>query len=101
MVPLASHFESSARLHLLLFISVDLVALVDAVSLAGVVCPLAKDEKRIVVVVSGSIWCLDALRVAQSSVLRGVPLCDGSAGGGSRRVLQLVCKSCRGQRSHR
>lgn len=36
MVPLASHLESSAKLHVLLYVSVDLVALVDVVSLVGI-----------------------------------------------------------------
>ena len=55
MVALASHFESNTRLHLVLYVSVALVALVDVVSLVGIVCQLVKDKNQIVVIVSGNI----------------------------------------------
>lgn len=55
MVLLASHFESKTKLHLLLYVSIDLVALVDIVSLVGIVPQLVKDKNQIVIIVLGHI----------------------------------------------
>lgn len=45
------------------FVSVDLVALVDVVSLGVIVRQLVKDKNQIVIIVLGNMKCLNALRV--------------------------------------
>lgn len=52
-IPLPFHFESKTRVHALLFVSVDLVALVGVVSSADTFCQLVKVRNQIVLIVLG------------------------------------------------
>lgn len=55
MVPLPSFFENTTWLHLLLHVSVDLVALEDLVGLVGIVWQLLKDKPQIIILVLGNV----------------------------------------------
>lgn len=50
---LSSYFASETRVHPLLFVSVDLVALVDVVSSADMLCQLVMFRNQMVVIVLG------------------------------------------------
>lgn len=78
---LSSHFASKPRIHLLLIISVDLVALLDVVSSADTLCQLVKFRNQMVVIVLGEQLVLACPGSEVESVPLGVTRMGRGSGG--------------------